>query len=90
VEEYWDRPALEVQLGNSWFAWGLASLFLALQHIALPLIFDGRFMLWRFGMFIPLAFFMGLCLKLRPQLFPYLMFVHILIDMMTVVIILTL
>lgn len=83
-------PRLEKQLGNSWLAWGLASLFLAFQHITLPLILDWRFMLWRFGMFIPLAFVMGLCLKIRPQLFPYFMIIHALLDMTTVAIILTL
>ena len=83
-------PRLEKQLGNGWLAWGLASLFLALQHITLPLILDWRFIVWRFGMFVPLAFLMGLCLKLRPSLFPYLMVIHALLDMSTVVIILTL
>ena len=83
-------PRLEKQLGNSWLAWSLASLFLAFQHITLPLILDWRFMLWRFGMFIPLAFVMGLCLKIRPQLFPYFMIIHALLDMTTVAIILTL
>ncbi|HSL45391.1 MAG TPA: hypothetical protein VK897_18300 [Anaerolineales bacterium] len=83
-------PRLEGQLGNSWSAWVLTSLFLAFQHITLPLIFDWRFMLWRLGMFIPIAFFMGLCLKLRPQLFSYLMVGHALLDMSTVLIILTL
>ena len=83
-------PRLEKQLGNSWLAWMLASFFLALQHITLPLIFDWRFILWRLGMFIPLAFLMGLALKLRPQLFPYLMTVHALLDMATVVMLLAL
>ena len=83
-------PRLEARLGNSWIAWGTASLFLALQHLTLPLIFDWRFMLWRLGMFIPLAFFLGACLKLRPQLFLYLMISHALLDMLTVVMILTL
>ncbi len=83
-------PRLEKQIGNGWLAWALASSFLALQHITLPLILDWRFIVWRFGMFIPLAFLMGLCLKLRPRLFPYLMAVHALLDMATVVIILTL
>ena len=83
-------PRLEKQFNNSWLAWGVASLFLAFQHITLPLILDWRFMLWRFGMFIPLAFILGLCLKIRPQLFPYFMVFHALLDMATVAIILTL
>jgi hypothetical protein len=83
-------PRLEEQLGNNWLAWALASFFLAFQHVTLPLILDWRFIIWRMGMFIPFAFFIGLCLKLRPQLFPYLMIGHALIDLMTVMILLTL
>lgn len=83
-------PRLEKQSGNGWFAWGTASFFLAFQHITLPLILDWRFMLWRFGMFVPLALLLGVCLKIRPQLLPYFMIVHALLDMSTVAILLTL
>lgn len=83
-------PRLEKQSGNGWFAWAVASFFLAFQHITLPLILDWRFMFWRFGMFIPLAFLLGLWLKIRPQLLPYFMIVHALLDMSTVIILLTL
>lgn len=83
-------PRLEKQLGSGWLAWGITSMFLAVQHVTLPLILDWRFIAWRFGMFIPLALLMGLCLKLRPSLFPYLMVIHALLDMSTVVIIITL
>jgi hypothetical protein len=83
-------PRLEKQLGNGWLAWMLASFFLAFQHIAVPLIFDWRFMLWRLGMFIPFALFVGLVLKLRPRLFPYLMIGHALMDAMLIVTIATL
>ncbi|HSQ27067.1 MAG TPA: hypothetical protein VLM80_08070 [Anaerolineales bacterium] len=80
-------PRIEKQLGNGWIAWVLASFFLALQHITLPLIFDWRFIIWRLGMFIPLAFLLGLSLKLRPRLFPYLMTMHALLDFTTVLMI---
>lgn len=83
-------PRLEKQLGNDWLAWALASFFLALQHIALPVIFDWRFITWRLGMFIPLAFLMGLSLKLRPRLFPFLMAIHAMLDVTTVVMLLML
>jgi len=75
-------PRIEARLRIGWLAWGIASLFLALQHITLPLIFDWNFMLWRAGMFIPFAFFMGAAIKLRPRLFPYLMIGHAAIDML--------
>ena len=80
-------PRIEKQIGNGWLAWALASFFLAFQHTTLPLIFDGRFIVWRLGMFIPLAFTLGLSLKLRPRLFPYLMIMHALLDFTTVLMI---
>ena len=76
-------PHLAVQLKNSWLAWLLCSFFLAAQHVFLPFLLDGRFMLWRLGMFLPLALFLGLLIKLRPQLLPYLAIVHALVDVAT-------
>ena len=73
-------PRIEKQLQNGWFAWALASFFLAFQHIGIPLIFQMDFILWRLGMFLPFAFFIGFCLKLRPRLFPYIMIGHALMD----------
>ena len=58
-------------------------VFLAAQHCFLPLILDGRFLLWRLGMYLPFALFAGLMLKLRPSLLPYMVIVHGLIDIST-------
>ena len=77
-------PRLEVQLKNGWLAWLIASFFLGAQHMFLPLILDGRFMLWRLGMYMPFALFAGLLLKLRPTLLPYYMIVHALVDLSAV------
>jgi hypothetical protein len=73
-------PRLVKQLGSGWLAWLVASLCLAAQHCFLPLILDGRFVLWRLGMYLPFALFAGLVLKLRPSLLPYYAIVHALID----------
>jgi hypothetical protein len=70
---------------NSWSAWFIASFFLAMQHITLPLIFNWGFIGWRFGMFLPFALFIGICLKIRPRLFPFLMFSHALMDIGAVI-----
>ena len=67
-----------------WLAWLIASFFLAAQHIFLPLILDGGFILWRLGMYLPFALFAGLMIKLRPTLLPYYMIVHALIDVSAV------
>lgn len=77
-------PRIEKSLQNGWLAWAIASFFLALQHIAIPLIFNLDFILWRFGMFLPFAFLLGMCIKLRPRLFPYLMIMHALMDIGTI------
>jgi hypothetical protein len=79
-------PRLETQLKNGWLAWFIASLFLAAQHMFLPLIFNGGYLLWRFGMFLPFALFTGLVVKFRPALLPYFVIVHALLDISTVLV----
>jgi hypothetical protein len=73
-------PRLEARTGSRPLAVILASLALALQHVTLPLLFDGRFFTWRLLMFIPFALFVGLIVGWRPRLLPYLMVGHFLVD----------
>ena len=73
-------PRLAAQLKNGWVAWLICAFFLGAQHIFLPLILDGRFMLWRLGMYMPFALFAGLMIKLRPTLLPYMAIIHGLAD----------
>ena len=82
-------PRLEAHLKNGWLAWLIASFFLGAQHMFLPLILDGRFILWRLGMYLPFALFVGLVIKLRPTLLPYLMILHALMDLSAVAVYLT-
>ena len=82
-------PRLESQLKNGWLAWLIASLGLAAQHMFLPLLVDGGFILWRLLMYLPFALFVGLLLKLRPTLLPYTMMVHSLADVSAVLVYLT-
>jgi hypothetical protein len=79
-------PRIEAQLKNGWLAWLLASFSLAAQHMFLPLIFNGGYLLWRLGMFLPFALFTGLVLKLRPSLLPYFAIMHALMDVTTVLV----
>jgi len=79
----YSMPRLETQTAKRWLAVLLPSLFLALQHCTLPLIFDGRFMAWRLLMYLPFAISVGLLLHWRPRLLPYLVAVHFLLDMAT-------
>ena len=73
-------PRLEAKGVGRWTALTLAGLALGLQHAAIPLVFDGRFLLWRGLMFIPFAFLAGGALLWRPRLLPYLAVVHVLMD----------
>lgn len=59
----------------------LPVFFLAAQHATLPLLFDWRFIVWRLGMFLPFALLVGVALRRRPTLMPYLMAGHFLIDL---------
>lgn len=74
-------PRLEALSGRAWLAVLVAAFLLALQHVTLPLLFDGRFVLWRLGMFLPFALLLGVALRLRPTMMPYLMVGHFLIDL---------
>jgi hypothetical protein len=76
----YSMPRIAVQIKSGWLAWLIASFFLGAQHMFLPLIPDGRFMLWRLLMYMPFALFAGFFLKLRPTLLPYFMIVHALVD----------
>ena len=79
---FYAMPRLAKQV-NPWAAYAIACLFLGIQHLAIPLVLDGRFITWRGLMFIPFAFFIGAVLKFRPSLLPYLAVVHVLMDMGT-------
>jgi hypothetical protein len=59
----------------------LPALMLGCQHIAVPLIFDSSFLLWRGLMYVPFAFAVGILLHWRPRLLPYLAIVHVLMDL---------
>ena len=81
-------PRLHALKVKPWLVIALPVLFLAAQHCTLPLIFDWRFILWRFLMFLPFALLLGLALYRRPRMLPYLMIVHALMDLSTAVLVL--
>ncbi|NTW44150.1 MAG: hypothetical protein HGB14_06885 [Anaerolineaceae bacterium] len=77
------KPRIEVLTKKTWLAIALPVFFLALQHCTLPLILDGRFILWRLIMFLPFALLLGLVLHWRPRLMPYIMVIHAIMDFAT-------
>lgn len=74
-------PRIEAHGAPKWLAVLIPAFFLGAQHCALPLIFDWRFALWRFIMFLPFALLLGIALRWRPRLLPYLMVIHALLDL---------
>ncbi len=83
-------PRIEKSGSPRWLAILLPTLFLAAQHIAIPLVFNGRFILWRFLMFLPFALLIALVIKWRPRLLPYIAIIHVLMDISTAVMLLPL
>ena len=74
-------PRFERQGMPRWLAITLPSLFLGIQHCAIPLLFDVRFFTWRLLMFIPFAFLVGIVMNWRPRMLPYLAVIHVLMDL---------
>ena len=73
-------PRLKTMSGFGWRIVALVAVMHAFQHVTPPLQFDTRFILWRFGMFLPFAHFVACLINWRPSLLPYLMIVHGLLD----------
>jgi hypothetical protein len=73
-------PRLEALTGRRWIPVLLAVFWLALQHSALPLIFDPRFILYRFISMLPIALYIGLVYRRMRRLGP-LMVLHYLSDL---------
>jgi len=74
-------PKLEMQGIQRWLAVTVPSLFLAFQHIGIPLLFDTRYLAWRGLMFLPFAFLAGIIMHWRPRMLPYLAIIHVIMDM---------
>ncbi len=77
------------RLGRGWGAVAASACFISLQHATLPLLFDGRFMLWRAGMFLPFAVLLAIALRWRPRLLLYLTIVHGLLDLQAALMVLS-
>lgn len=79
-------PRLERQSGR-WTAVLASAFWLGAQHAALPLIFNGRFFLWRLLMFLPFALLVAVVLNRKPQLLPFMVVIHGLMDLTMVLMI---
>ncbi len=83
-------PRIEQQGVNAWIAYSAAAVMLSLQHLAAPLRFEGRYLIWRGLMFLPFALFVGIVLRWRPRLLPYLAVIHVLMDLSLIAVFLSL
>jgi hypothetical protein len=73
-------PKLESQGMRRWLAVTIPSLMLGFQHIGVPFLFNSSYLIWRGLMFILFAFLVGIVMRWRPRLFPYLAIIHVLMD----------
>jgi hypothetical protein len=78
-------PRFKAQGMNKWLAVSLPALMLSFQHIAMPFLLDGRFIVWRGLMFLPFAFLVGFAFHWRLRLLPYFVVVHILLNTATII-----
>jgi hypothetical protein len=83
-------PGLRSQGQPRWLSVATPVLMLGLQHIAVPFLFDFRFIAYRALMFLPFALVIGLVLNWRPRLLPYIAILHVLMDLSLGVMFLTL
>jgi hypothetical protein len=82
------QPRLAARGIAGWAVVTLPAAFHALQHATLPLLFDARFLTWRALMFAPFALLLAWAFR-RPTLLPYLVVVHLLLDLQAVLMVAT-
>jgi hypothetical protein len=80
---FYSLPRLEKIGYSRWMATILAGVFLSAQHIAVPLLFNVSFLVWRLFMFLPFALFVAIIMRWRPSLLPYFAVGHVLMDAAT-------
>jgi hypothetical protein len=74
-------PRLQAATGKTWLITVLCGIALAAQHVTLPFIPDGRYLLWRLLMYLPFALFIGVVMQWKPRLLRYFMVFHALMDL---------
>jgi hypothetical protein len=74
-------PRLQALTGRRGATVLVVAAVFALQHVALPLVFDWRFATWRLLMYAPFALFVTWAIDRRPTLMPYFMGMHAFIDL---------
>lgn len=74
-------PRLQALTGRRALSLFLCAFVLSTQHVFLPLLFDWRFLAWRFLMFLLFALRLGWVIDRRPTVLPYLAVAHGLIDL---------
>ena len=77
------RPRIERDARSAALAIAVTVGMLAAQHIFAPFIPDARYLVFRGLSFLPFALALGVGLRWRPRLLPYMMVVHFLMDVGT-------
>ncbi len=74
-------PRLEALTGRPWLAVALVGFWWAFQHCVFPLLFDWRYVAWRFLVFLPVSVIMPVLFRKLRRLRP-LIFTHWVMDLM--------
>ena len=72
-------PRLKDQMNSPWIVIALPVIAFSLQHCTLPLVFEGKFILFRGLMYLLFSLVYGVTIYKRPSLLPWLAILQILI-----------
>ncbi|TVP84528.1 MAG: hypothetical protein EA375_06445 [Acholeplasmataceae bacterium] len=75
------KPMLKSHTRKPLFYLGIPILILSLQHIVMPLYLDVSYVLYRGLMFLGFAILIGILIERKPNLMPYFMVMHILMNL---------
>lgn len=73
-------PMLKKRTISPWIYIGLPVIFLSLQHAFIPFHFDIKYVIYKSLMFFPFAILIGLLVHKKPQMLPYIMILHYLMN----------
>lgn len=79
------QPRVAELTRSAWATVLVPAAALSLQHATLPLIFDTSFLAWRALMFLGFGLVLSWALWKRPRLLPYLIVVHLMLDIQAAV-----
>jgi len=82
-------PRLKVQMKSPWIVIALPVIAFSVQHCTLPLVFEGKFILFRGLMYFLFSLVYGVIIYKRPSLLPWLTILQVIIYILPMTMLLT-